>query len=49
MRPTFTNQFGAPSTAALVIDTVVAISTTVLATVFVFAAVLPPVASALIG
>ena len=49
MRSKFTNQFGAPSSAALVIDTAVAISTTMLATLFVFAAVLRPVASALIG
>ena len=37
------------STVAMAIDAVVAISTTMLASVFLLAVVLPPVASVLIG
>lgn len=46
MRSTFTNQFETP---AMVVDAVVTISATILAAVFVFVVVLPPVASSLIG
>ena len=42
----FTNWFETP---ALAIDGLVTIGTTILATVFVLAAVLPPAASALMG
>jgi hypothetical protein len=49
MRSRFTSQFGAPSRAALFIDAVVAIITSMLATVFVFAAMLPQAGSALVG
>jgi hypothetical protein len=43
------NRFRTPSTAALAIDAMLAITTSVLASVFVFAAVLPPLGSVLVG
>jgi hypothetical protein len=46
MWSTFANQFETP---AMAIDAVVTFSATILATVFVFTVVLPPVASSLIG
>jgi hypothetical protein len=49
MRSKFTNQFGTPYIAALAIDSVVAISTTMLAVVFILVTVLPPIGSVLIG
>jgi hypothetical protein len=49
MWPTFANRFGASPSADLFVDTVVAISTAVLATVFIFSVLLPPVASALVS
>jgi hypothetical protein len=42
----FTNQFETP---AMVVDAVVTISATILASVFIIAVVLPPVASSLVG
>jgi hypothetical protein len=45
----FANEFGTPCPAALAIDSMVAISTTMLAVVFIFAVSLPPIGSALIG
>jgi len=49
MRSKFTNQFETPSTVAQAIEAVVVIGTTMLASVFVFAAALPQVGFALIG
>ena len=49
MWSTFANWFGATRTADLFADTVVAASTTMLATVFVFSVLLQPVASALVS
>ena len=49
MRSNFTNQSRTSSTAVRAIDALVAISTTMLAGLFILAVVLPPVASALVG
>ena len=45
----FANRSGASRTADMLVDTVAAISTMMLATVFVFSVLLPPVASALVS
>ena len=49
MRSTFTHQSYTSSAAVRAIDSVLAISTTLLAGVFIFAVMLPPLASVLIG
>ena len=49
MRSKSTNHFETPSTVILAIEAVVSIGTAMLASVFVVAAVLPHVGSALIG
>jgi len=49
MRSNFTNRFETPSTVMPTIETVVAIGTAMLASVFVLAAVLPQIGFMLIG